>query len=122
MGEPAHGPLARVKPIHIIQSDLNPMGLQNEAGWVGAFTRAQAMGAIPNGMTIRKREGDPGDTQPIGTLGRVLGSFASPPGATPEMVEKTGRDVRYFYFVEWMPLPRHAVGMVDWKIEPAPRG
>lgn len=80
---------------------------RHEPGWFGAFTRAQAPGAMPNGSPIVKAKGEAGDGTPEGTPGVVLGSLNHP-------------DVdALFYFVEWANRPRCAVAVIDWKIEAA---
>lgn len=94
--------------------------LLTEPGWVGVFTRHETAGAIPNGTTIEKAEVEPGDSQPLGARGKVLGSLPN----IPEVVEEAKRrGVRppdaYWYFVEWDALPRRAVGIIDWKIRRA---
>jgi hypothetical protein len=43
----------------------------NEPGWVGAFTRHQAAGAIANGTDIVKANSEAGDANKDGTRGRV---------------------------------------------------
>jgi hypothetical protein len=79
----------------------------SEPGWFGAFTRAQAPGAMPNGSPIIKAASEKGDSTPGGTRGVVLGSFKHPEvmgGAT-------------LYFVEWSNRPRVACAVIDWKIK-----
>lgn len=100
--------------------------LKTEVGWVGVFTRRQSAGAIPNGTRIVKAEAEEGDSQPVGTLGTVLGSLGPfPPEAAAEAKAKLvakglpPRDVTFAYFVEWDTLPRTAVGVMDWKIKEA---
>jgi hypothetical protein len=77
-----------------------------EHGYLGAFTRDQAPGAIANGTHIVKTRTEEGDANPIGATGVVLGSLC--------------HEEKYLYFVEWDSLPRVAVGVSDWKIERAP--
>lgn len=80
---------------------------RNEPGWFGSFTRHQAPGALPNGAPIVKVVSEPGDANPVGTKGVVLGSLLAP----------TGREeVVYLYFVEWASFPRAAVAVAGWKI------
>ena len=83
--------------------------LTEEPGWIGAFTREQAAGALPNGTPIVKVQTENGDAHPVGTLGVVLGSFSHP-----EIL-----DGQLFYFTEWTHKPRVAVAVVAWKIERA---
>ncbi len=79
---------------------------RTEPGYVGAFTREQADGAIPNGSKVRKVAVEHGDAHPVGALAIVLGSIREPYG-----------EHRIMYFLEWDRLPRHAVGCIAWKIE-----
>lgn len=93
---------------HYIDADTaESLGIHNEPGWTGSFTRRQASGAIPNGTRIVKVavDGD-GSTErnPIGTRGVVLGSV-------------DGGPMGLGYFVEWDTMPRVACGVVAWKIE-----
>jgi hypothetical protein len=81
-------------------------GIRNEEGWVGAFTRAQADGAIPNGTPIVKVRTEAGDAHGIGARGVVLGSLRAP--GRPEIM----------YFIEWADRARVASGTIDWKISP----
>lgn len=81
--------------------------LREEAGWLGTFTREQAAGALPNGTTIVKVNSQPGDFHANGTLGTVIGS-----------VGEYGAVV--FYFIEWAPRPRCAVGTLAYKVKAAP--
>lgn len=89
-----------------------------EDGWFGALTRDQAPGAIANGTRIVKAESEPGDTNPVGTRGVVLGSIDVSDIALPELKRPAEQ---FVYFVEWDSLPRHAFFMVDWKIRPVRR-
>lgn len=82
---------------------------QNEPGWIGAFTRQQAQGALPNGTRIVKQNSERGDAHPNGTPGVVLGSISHP--------QVMGGVV--FYFIEWAPKPRTAVGVLGTKIREA---
>jgi len=87
--------------------------LQEEPGWLGAFTRSQAGNAeFPNGARIRKAREEPGDRTPLGTCGTVLGSISNP----------LVRGGMVFYFVEWDDMRRVAVGVIASKIEAADRG
>jgi hypothetical protein len=86
-------------------------------GYVGAFTRDQAEGAIPNGATIRKAKLEKNDSTPLGTLGVVLGSFD---GIKLGLSEAERNGSRFMYFIEWFNKPGCAVCVVDWKIEAAP--
>lgn len=79
-------------------------------GWLGAHTRGEAPGAFPNGTRIKKTVFEKGDGHPLGTLGTVLGSIAAPS----DLAARFG--TRYFYFVEWDPKPKVAVGVAGSKI------
>jgi hypothetical protein len=85
----------------------------SEPGMVGAFTRHQAEGAIPNGTRIVKARGESGDATPLGVGGVVLGSLAG--GHLGERAPD-GTLVEYGYFVEFDNRPGFAVGVIDWKI------
>lgn len=74
-----------------------------EPGWRGAFTRDEADGALPNGTAIQKVKSEPGDFNPIGARGTVLGSLRAP-------------SLGVAYFIEWETLPRCAVVVAAWKI------
>lgn len=97
--------------LHVMSGE-DPRGLlSNEDGYLGAFTRAQAEGAFPNGSRIRKSWSEANDTTPVGTEGVVMGSMAIPEGA--DVPDPT---VKFFYFVEWDDKPRIVIGMIDRKI------
>lgn len=87
------------------------LGIEYHPGWGGVFTTREAEGAWPNGTRIRLVGGE---TLPNGTMGRVLGSIATPPGAPlpPDLA-----DAKFFYFVEFDPMPRVPVGCADLKLE-----
>lgn len=87
--------------------------LREYPGWLGVHTRDEASGALKNGTRIRKVKFEAGDGHPIGTLGRVLGSIEAPA----DVFRQFG--ARFFYFVEWDPKPRIAVGVASSKIGPA---
>lgn len=82
------------------------LGLREYPGYIGAFTRGQVPGAIPNGAAIVKIAVGTGDTYPIGTRGVVLGSIGHAP-------------VNIFYFVEWNETPGVAFGCVGAKLREA---
>lgn len=82
---------------------------QNHEGYIGAFTRGTAEGAIPNGARVRKVNSEPSDGNPDGTLGTVLGSFSDP----------EVQDGAVVYFVEWDSRPGMAVGVMERKVEAA---
>lgn len=78
------------------------MPIQNEPGWTGAFTRHQVLGGWRNGTRIVKVNTEPGDANPDGALGTVLGSLA--------------HQGQVAYFIEWDNAPRVAVGCVGFKL------
>jgi hypothetical protein len=80
------------------------MRLRQERGWTGAFTRQNAPGAIPASTRIEKAWCDPGDPNPVGTKGTVLGSISHP-------------ELGIAYFVEWDTYPCCAVLAVAKKIK-----
>lgn len=79
--------------------------IKEHQGYTGAFTKAQAEGAIPNGTTIVKVWDEGGDSHKVGDTGTVLGSVYHPIG-----------NIEFFYFVEWDDSPKLAVGIIDKKI------
>lgn len=78
------------------------MQISQEPGWIGMFTRNEALGAWRNGTRVRKRNSQPDDATTDGTLGTVLGSI--------------GDAEVLFYFVEWDDKPRFAVGVMAAKV------
>lgn len=82
---------------------------RSEPGWLGAFSRAQALGALRNGSRVVKTKGEPNDGTPDGTPGIILGSgeitHQELPGGSGLM-----------YWVEWANRPRVAVGVMAWKL------
>lgn len=91
------------------QQRLDDFPFRDEPGYIGAFTREQAAGAIPNGLPVIKGAGEAGDGTPEGTPGVVLGSFRHP----------AVMDGLICYFIEWKNRPRVACAVVEWKIKPA---
>lgn len=88
-------------------NDPDALPIRPERGYVGAFTRATAPGAIPAGARCRKANSEPGDANPDGALGRVLGSIQPPPPLV------------LCYFVEWDASPRRAVAVLERKVKAA---
>ncbi len=82
--------------------------VRNEPGWVGAFTRWEAPGALANGTKVVKIVTEEKDAHPVGARATVLGSLPVP----------AGMGGGYAYFVEWEDAPRLAVGVMGWKIAP----
>lgn len=82
-------------------------------GYVGAFTKEQAEGAIPNGSTVMKARSEDGDTTMDGTIGIVLGSIDGTL-IMPDVMEKTG--AKFMYWIEWINRPGFAVATADFKI------
>jgi hypothetical protein len=79
--------------------------IREEPGWYGAFTRAQAPGAWPNGATVEKILSEPRDPTPDGARGQVLGSL------DPESMAGV-----ILYFVEWTAQPKVAVACLSRKL------
>lgn len=84
------------------------LGIRVHLGWTGVFTTLSAQGAYANGTRVVKiRCDDGGDANPVGSIGRVLGSF--------------GVDgLPIIYFVEWDHKPKHAFACQEGKIERLP--
>ena len=102
-----------------LEFDELPDGFVHEPGWNGAFTRAQAPGAIPNGSRVMKSADEPNDGHTIGDMGVVLGSVAVPEEARANLVSMgllTHPGSMYLYFIEWDDTPRTAIGIVSAKI------
>jgi hypothetical protein len=72
-------------------------------GYRGVFTRRSYPGAWPPGTRVAKTRFEANDSQPVGTLGTVLGSIGHP-------------DLGSGYFVEWDSLPRCAVFVMGTKL------
>lgn len=85
----------------------------SEPGYIGAFTREHAEGALPNGARVVKRNSEEKDPRPNGSLGTVLGSIDGSLIDTGLMLRFKAR---YMYFIEWDDAPRVAVGVIDWKV------
>jgi len=83
-----------------------PWDLKYHPGYFGAFSTQTAKGAMENGTRIVKVRTDPSDTNPIGTMGKVLGSIAEPNVTYPNIM----------YFIEWDTSPKVAVSCAAWKI------
>jgi hypothetical protein len=73
-------------------------------GYVGAFTRDEAPGAIPNGTRVCKVWCEPGDANPLGAKGVVLGSLYFPEGG-------------FAYFIEWDSKPKWPLLTIAKKVE-----
>jgi hypothetical protein len=88
--------------------DIDAMTPRSEPGWTGVFNRYQLAlpGTLAIGTRIAKVKVEPGDSQPLGALGTILGCYGHP-------------DMGVGYFVEWDALPRVAVFVIGWKIAPA---
>lgn len=82
-------------------------------GYVGAFTKDEAVGAIPNGSTIMKSRSEDGDATPDGTFGVVLGSID---GSLIDAAIEKKTGTKFMYFVEWDNRPGFAVSVADFKI------
>lgn len=83
---------------------LELLGIREEAGWTGGFSRKQFPGALANGSRVVKCFDEVGDTHTLGARATVLGSIQKWPW------EPVG------YFVEWDDRPKHAVLISGRKI------
>lgn len=73
-----------------------------EHGYVGAFTRSNAAGAIEAGARVRKVWMEDGDSHALDATGIVLGSIKASIGIG--------------YFVEWDDMPKTAVFVTEKKL------
>jgi hypothetical protein len=87
--------------------------IRNHEGYVGAFTREQAPGAIPNGATVVKQSSEPKDGNSDGAHGIVLGSIYI------DEPDPRWPDIRHVYWVEWENYPRWAATVIDRKVRAA---
>jgi hypothetical protein len=85
---------------------MDKTSIRHEPGWVGAFTRRDALGAWRAGTRIVMIKSEEGDGTPDGTQGTVLGSTA----------HKDLHNGTPLYFVEWDSQPRCAVACIGWKL------
>lgn len=86
-----------------------------EPGYVGAFTRDNAEGALPAGTRIQKTNSERGDSMPNGAAGTVLGSYRDD-----FKVEGPGiLGADFIYFIEWDARKGYAVATSNRKIVPA---
>lgn len=83
-----------------MQAFMDDLGYHD--GYAGAFSRAQAQGAYPNGTRIVKVNSEPGDSTKDGTNGTVLGSLVF--------------DGQSLYFIEWDDKPKVAIGTIGEKV------
>jgi hypothetical protein len=91
-----------------------------EDGIMGALSRNEADGALPNGTAIVKTNSEDGDGTPDGTRGVVLGSLPASEQAFAEAnVPLDMRHPPYFYFVEFADLPKVSIGIMGAKIRKA---
>lgn len=111
---------------HTIKTDQDaPPGFTEEPGMVGAFTREQAPGAIPNGTRIVKHYAEAWDANPVGAHGVVLGSMMDDQlgklvGELLAPALRHGNEnSKYLYFVEWDNAPGRAVVVLGAKIKRA---
>jgi hypothetical protein len=82
---------------------------RHERGYVSAFTRAQAPGAMDNGTRVEKCASEEGDGNPDGSLGTILGSFSD------ARIERGA----LLYFVEWDERPTWAIAVMAFKLKRA---
>lgn len=111
---------------HTIKSDQEaPLGFLEEPGMVGAFTREQAPGAIPNGTRIVKHYAEVWDANPVGAHGVVLGSMMDDQlgllvgDLLAPALRHGNENSKYLYFVEWDSAPGRAVVVLGAKIKRA---
>lgn len=85
------------------------LGIHEHTGWTGAFTTRHVDGAIQNGTRVVAigDDSDELDGVPVGSMGRVLGSF-----------RVDGLPI--IYFVEWDCRPRCAFVTKEGSIERLP--
>jgi hypothetical protein len=83
-----------------------------EPGDLALVCRDQAPGALPNGTRVRKCWAEPSDTNPVGTMGVVIGSLGP--------MDPPVNGIRYGYFVCWDPRPELPVFCIEKKIESLP--
>lgn len=88
--------------------------LTEHEGYIGVFTRAEAIGALPNATRVCKVNSERNDFVENGSKGKILGSIAVPIDMPTH--PKFG-DIPYFYFVEWDEYPKRAIGIVSAKLE-----
>lgn len=82
------------------------------------YSTHQAEGALPNGAVVQKTNSEYGDGTPEDTLGKVVGSIPVPAEVV-EMARHAGKDVRFFYFVEWDNNPGTPIGTLSHKVRDA---
>lgn len=111
---------------HTIKTDQDaPQGFTEEPGMLGAFTREQAPGAIPNGTRIVKHYAEAWDANPVGAHGVVLGSMMDDQlgllvGELLAPALRNGNtNSKYLYFIEWDNNPGRAVVVLGAKIKRA---
>jgi hypothetical protein len=83
------------------------LGLHEEPGMTGMFTREQAPGAWPSGSYVEKIV-DEGDAHKVGAKGTALGSIGP--------LDLPGHGLVWMYFVQWDDDPRKAVGCQSYKL------
>lgn len=88
--------------------------IKNGPEYLGAYTKNQAEGAIPNGTRIVKCFSPPSDSRPVGSTGTVIGSLDVPEDVPGVPFSNPGG---YFYFVEWDEMRGVAVGCTGVKIK-----
>lgn len=82
--------------------------IEEHPGYYGAFTRARAKGAWPNGSRVVKVFSEEDDTHELGARAVILGSMRMPDGE---------EDLGILYFVEWDSDPGVAVACVAAKLK-----
>lgn len=122
----AKPPKVEILDGHTIRSDQDaPQGFTEEPGMLGAFTREQAPGAIPNGTRIVKHYAQTLDANPVGAQGVVLGSIMDDQlgllvgDLLAPALRQGNENAKYMYFVEWDSAPGRAVVVLGAKIRRA---
>jgi hypothetical protein len=90
------------KLVEISEGLAREYGIEEHEGWIGPFSTRQVEGAIENGAKVVKIRSEKGDTHPVGSTGKVLGSISN--GAM------------LAYWVEWDAHPKHAIFIVGFKL------
>lgn len=80
------------------------LSIKEWPGYVGAFTRNEALGAWRNGTRLEKVKSEDGDAHELGDECAVLGSMV--------------HQGQLAYFVEWDGNPGIAVACMAWKLGP----
>lgn len=88
---------------HQEQAMFEAYDIAPHQGYIGVFTRRNAINAIRAGSRIRKIKTESGDEHPVGSTGTVLGSIQA-------------GHLGIMYFIEWDDKPKFAMATIAWKI------